>query len=262
VSTIAACGLLISTLQTLSNWRLFRAEGLMSWELLKTQPRFARYGPSPLLEYLNRFPNFLYLLIVQALAALLLLVFPRHDTLRPVSLTLILTICLLDRLRNQAHSLVGSDSMNVVVFGALYLREIAPGPLTTQGCLWFIALQSCLSYATSGLLKLRTSHWRQGKVLRRIAQHPVFGNAPLARLLAGHPRVERWLGWSIMGYEIAFPCVLVTGYPGSWIFLGGGLLFHAFIALAMGLNTFFFAWVATYPAILCVTLYPGRTPVA
>jgi hypothetical protein len=256
VTMIAACGLLISTLQALCNWRFFRADGLMSWELIKTHPRAARYGPSPLLEQLFRFPNFLCLLVVQAVAALLLLVFPWHSSIRPVTLTLILSLCLLHRVRNQPYGLVASDTMNLLVFGALCLREIAPAdPLATKGCLWFIALQSCLSYVANGVLKLQTSYWRQGTVLRAVAHHPVFGHARLARLLDRDPRVGKLLDWSVIGYEVAFPCVLVTGYAGCWIFLGGGVIFHSLLAWALGLNTFFFAWVATYPAIAWVTLH-------
>jgi hypothetical protein len=35
-----------------------------------------------------------------------------------------------------------------------------------------------------------------------------------------------------------------------WIFLATGILFHLTIALIMGLNTFFWSYISTYPAIL------------
>ena len=34
-----------------------------------------------------------------------------------------------------------------------------------------------------------------------------------------------------------------------WVMLGVGVLFHATIAALMGLNSFFIAFVATYPAV-------------
>jgi hypothetical protein len=256
VTMTASCGLLISTLQALWNWRLFRPDGLMSWELLKTQPQFAKYLPSSLLDGLYAFPNFLYVVALQAIAALLLLVFPRHDILRPAALTVTMLVFLLDHLRNRAQAMLGADGMYFLVFGALALREIAPeNPLTTQGCLWFIALQSCLSYTANGMLKLPSPHWRQGKVLWRLAHHPIYGNATLVHILRAYPALGKWLGWSAIGCELTFPCVLVVGYPGCWLFVGWGLLFHMSIAVMMGLNTFLFAWVATYPAILCVARY-------
>lgn len=263
VTAIASCGLLISILQTLWNWRLFRPDSLMSWELFKTQSRFAKYAPSPLIDCLYTFPNFLYVVVLQGVAALLLLGFPCHGIIRPAALTAILIIFLLNRLRNQPYSMVAADSMNFLVFGALCLREIAPdSPLTTQGCLWFIALQSCLSYIANGMLKLTAPHWRRGKVLWHIAHHSLFGNARLARVLGAYPAVGKWLDWSVIGCELAFPFVLVVGHPGCWIFLGWGLLFHTVTAIVMGLNTFLFAWAATYPAIVFVALRSARGPFA
>jgi hypothetical protein len=259
VTTIASYGLLISTLQTLWNWRLFRPDGLMSWELFKTRPRFAKYAASPLIGALYTFPNFLYVIALQGVAALLLLGFPGHGIIRPVALTAILIIFLFSRLRHQPYGMVGADSMNLLVFGALGLREIAPDT-TTQGCLWFIAFQSCLSYSTNGMLKLASPHWRRGKVLWHIAHHALYGSARLARVLRAYPAVGKWLDWSVIGCELAFPFVLLVGHPACWIFLGWGLLFHMLTAVVMGLNTFLFAWAATYPAIVFMALHYPREP--
>src|SRR5687767_2616868 len=126
VTVIAAAGMFIGTLQTLVNWRLFDAGGPLGWELVRTQARLAGSGPSPLLDLLFRFPSYLYLLLLQAGAALLLLGFPHHDRIRPLTLALILGLCLLHRVRNSPHSIAASDTMNLLVFGALALREIDP----------------------------------------------------------------------------------------------------------------------------------------
>ncbi len=258
VTAIASLGLLISLSQTLWNWRLFRPDGLLSWELFGTQPRFRRYGSSSFLDWVYTFPNFLYILALQVLATLLLLGFFWHPFIRGTALTAILIVFFVDRLHNQPGNVPASDNMFFLVFGALYLREIAPdSELVTEVCLWFIALQSCLSYLTNGILKLHSPLWRQGNVMSRIFRHPLFGNARLARVLNAHPPLGKALDWSIIGCELLFPLTLVVGFPVGWVLLVWGLLFHVLVAALMGLNTFFFAWVATYPAIVFVSAQIG-----
>jgi hypothetical protein len=255
ITAIAACSLLVHVLQTLWNRDLFRAEGLLGWELLKTQSRFVRYGASPLLDGLYRFPNVLAIVALQGVAAVMLLVFPGHPVIQPLSLSVIVAGLLLDRVRNQPYTLVAADTMALLVFGALYLRELSPtSDVVTRACLWFIALQSCLSYAANGLIKLAAPEWRRGTMLARVAHHPLYESPVLARVLRASPRGAKWLDWSVIACESAFPLVLVVGSPACWVFLAWGLAFHVLIALGTGLNRFLLAWAATYPAIVFVAL--------
>ena len=54
---------------------------------------------------------------------------------------------------------------------------------------------------------------------------------------------------TIVVTEALFPLVLLVPHSIGLYFLVGGALFHASCAFVMGLNSFFWAFVATYPAI-------------
>ena len=58
------------------------------------------------------------------------------------------------------------------------------------------------------------------------------------------------LCWSVIVMETLFPLCLVVPQPWGWPFLGWGVAFHLLCAVIMGLNSFFWAFVATYPALL------------
>lgn len=49
--------------------------------------------------------------------------------------------------------------------------------------------------------------------------------------------------------RLGLAAVLFVDRPIMWVMLGVGVLFHATIAALMGLNSFFIAFVATYPAV-------------
>lgn len=72
----------------------------------------------------------------------------------------------------------------------------------------------------------------------------------MAALLGRHPWISRALTWTTWGLECSFPLVLVVGFPAGYLWLGWGAVFHLGIAVVLGLNTFPWAWLATYPAII------------
>jgi hypothetical protein len=64
--------------------------------------------------------------------------------------------------------------------------------------------------------------------------------------------VGRLLSLGVIALELAVPLSLVLPAPFAEILLAGVLAFHLLAAVTMGLNTFVWAYVATYPAILHV----------
>jgi hypothetical protein len=77
-----------------------------------------------------------------------------------------------------------------------------------------------------------------------------YGRRGVARMLGDAPRLARLLNWSVVAFECAFPIALIAGGRVALAFFAGGLLMHVGIALCMGLNSFLWAFVATYPAVL------------
>ena len=82
-----------------------------------------------------------------------------------------------------------------------------------------------------------------------IAATEIYGDALASRVLAAHASTATALGWSVIALETAFPLALL-GTPLTAMLLAGGLAFHVGGAVFMRLNTFLWAFVATYPAIL------------
>jgi hypothetical protein len=118
--------------------------------------------------------------------------------------------------------------------------------------LLFIAAQSCLAYCTSGVAKLVSPAWMKGDALMQIFSTKSYGSAFAFRQLSRMPTMSRSAGRVAVFVEVVFPLAMLGP---RWV-LGAALLwgvgFHLLNALLMGLNTFFWSFLATYPA-LCFT---------
>jgi hypothetical protein len=113
----------------------------------------------------------------------------------------------------------------------------------------FIAAQVVLAYFASGIAKAVSPIWREGRAMTGILSTEGYGFAGFARLLEVHPALDQLLCWSVIGWEIAFPLVLVVPKPLLIAFLAVGALFHLACAVAMGLNRFVWAFCGCYPAV-------------
>ena len=115
----------------------------------------------------------------------------------------------------------GSDYMTVVALSSL---------LVPWGRL-YLAVQLTLSYWVAGLVKLKHKDWRNGSALTRLTGLP------------------GQLAWPVLLWECTFPLAwlnhgLCLGY------LAVGLVFHLANAKILGLNRFFWIWLAAYPSLL------------
>ena len=137
--------------------------------------------------------------------------------------------------------------------GALFLQSIVPSKIVTIACLWFIALQACLSYATAGFIKLFNQDWITGNGIFRIVNNPNLLTSPgIAVFLQRHSLTGKVLNYFTIAIECLFPLVLVVGSPFYLVFLIWGVSFHSANAILLRLNNYFWAWIATYPAIIFV----------
>jgi hypothetical protein len=55
--------------------------------------------------------------------------------------------------------------------------------------------------------------------------------------------------WCVILWETTFPIAILAPNRVRWVLLGLGACFHIGVAVGMGLNTFLWAFVATYPAV-------------
>jgi hypothetical protein len=144
----------------------------------------------------------------------------------------------------------GAQQMNLVI-GVALLLGFNPWvrPLTGVICLFFIAAQSMLSYFVSGFAKLISPIWMKGDALMKIMATTAYGSELGYRLTSFHPPLTRMLCRVTVLLEVAFPLLL---FGPKWVvaaFFLWGMGFHVANAVLMGLNTFVWSYLATYPAI-------------
>jgi len=147
----------------------------------------------------------------------------------------------------------GSDQMSLLIVIALIPAVFFPNDRLVQVlCAWFIALQSALSYLVAGIAKVASLQWRSGECLLPILRTTAYGHPGVALRLGTIEGIDRAISWATIVFEISFPLVLFAPVPMVVCVLVLGVAFHGMNALLMGLNCFFWAFVAAYPAILFI----------
>lgn len=143
----------------------------------------------------------------------------------------------------------GSDYMTLIVlvssFFILYFSEHIK---IVEGGLWFIALQSCLSYFISGVVKVKSSQWRNGQAIAFFINSKFITPYKNSLFQIRVGVLSFLLGWCMIFFEILFPLVLLSKSI-CIAFLLFGFVFHMLNAYTLGLNRFFLIWITTYPAL-------------
>jgi hypothetical protein len=143
-----------------------------------------------------------------------------------------------------------SDALNLSTLGAAWLGTVlGRDALSAKAGLWFVAALAVLSYFANGVAKLAAPSWRSGRAIIALLSTQTFGNRTLYRALAERPRWARMICWMMMLWECGFVLVVIVPDRFRMPLVISGILFHAFNAAIIGLNKFFWAFVATYPAI-------------
>ena len=255
ICVLVGLSTLLDSLQYLWLRRHFREDGAWSWTRWRAHwywPQWASFF-APILDRVLGHPGIVAILVARLLAGLLLVTTFAILPLRMAAIWWIYLSWILLSIRHR--SLSGSEDMMKIVCGGLALGHVFPSdPLVLEVCLWFIALQACLSYAGNSWPKWSSREWRNGHALFLIAQNPLHGSPLLFKVLRHRAVLTKLLTWSTLLIETVFPLVLLMGYPWCWFLLGWGLTFHTLTAVLLGLNTFMWSYVATYPAIVFVVL--------
>jgi hypothetical protein len=164
------------------------------------------------------------------------------------------TLLLLVRWRGAFNG--GSDFMTLVVLLGLFIAagvNLLSAPNLNPALGWragfaFIALQAISSYFLSGSVKLLRPEWRNGRALTLFLNEAVRGP-----LTPGHwlrqAGLARLGSWAFILWECAFPLALLQA---EWalLFCLVAAVFHFLVFWFFGLNRFFWAWLATFPAII------------
>lgn len=251
---IAAIGLTLSSLELLHRAPALAPTGLLSWPVASLRSPALAVGPfANLLNRCFNPPGIELLCALRLASAILLFLFPSATLPSLLTLTLATLTSLLLMLRT-SYGNDGADQMMLIVLIPATLARWTGQPRAITYALWFIAMQCCLSYLTSGIAKVKGKSWRDGTGLTGVLSTRTYGIPALARLFRSVPALATASSWAIILTEIGFPVILIA--PPSWVpwILAGGFSFHLATAIVMGLNAFVWSFGAAYPALAFAAL--------
>ena len=261
-SALVGVGAAVSTLEWLTIRYSLAPGGLLSFDIVGSRAPFAGTGWfARIVRALVSYQCYVVVLVLRALAVAGLPFMIFASAGRAV-MVVALAVVLLSTALMQARSpygLDGSDQMTMHIYGAAFVALALAGWNAIDLALYYIAAQSALSYVSSGVAKLASPIWRRGGVSYRVFNTRTYGFELAARRLRDRPALSRFLDWTVIVVESSFPLCLVVGYPVVFLFVFWGLGFHFINAVLMGLNSFFWAFVATYPALVFFALSVAPT---
>lgn len=251
VTQLAAAAAVLSSCESLVRLRWFAEGSMMDWEVARLSQSWLTHGPVARgLAPVFVVGGLRWLFVARIAVALALVLVPWGRGAGVMTGFLFVTTCALAVRCSWGHD--GADQMMVALFGALALAGLVATATSARWALWFIAGQAILAYFVAGASKLAAPSWRDGTALAQVFNTRMYGHRGIASLLARYPRIAQLASWSVIAFECAYPLVLVAPRPVVYALLAASFSFHLVAATVMGLNTFLWAFVATYPALLVI----------
>ncbi len=250
VERLASVGVAIGCLEILAYPAPLRDAGLMSWEVGQLRNRWlAGRRTAALLGGLLGHRATLVATALRLVAALALASGLTGEPLRGVCAAVVALATITFSLRSP-FGLDGADQLSAFIFVGLTFHHAIGSAWMGELVLWCLALQVSLAYCTSGIGKVFSRTWRDGSAIPGVVGTLNYGSAGMAKWLAGKRGLAQAIAWTVILTETVFPLALIGPEPLTLALLVGGLAFHVGNAVVMGLNTFFWSFVATYPAVL------------
>lgn len=258
VTLLSSVSVAVSSAESLSLSSHYRDIGLFSWRVQRTlNGRRLRSPLLPIYDLLFRHPIVGYLHAIRLVCCLVIPFCINERLLVAVACGIIATISLMVSVRGPDGK-NGADQMAKITFVSLALSFSSPNILLWRCELVFLAGQLCLAYATSGYLRVRELAWRDGSAILLVLRQHTYGNEGCWKLARRFPAITRLGSISILVFECGFP--LAFFLPGRLLvaFLLFGAAFHILNAMILGLNTFFWAYLALYPAFIWCAVHLNR----
>ncbi len=237
-------------LQTLEQLRIQRLDRVSDWAIQRQEMPAQPPGLQALADTLFSRPGpYLGMLCVRGALAVALMA----GALPAAGAAALFAIALLLLLRWRGAFNGGSDFMTLVGLTGLLIAHAWGGWTGDMSAgwragLWYVALQSITSYFVSGWVKLLRREWRTGEALPLFLDTGVYG--PLAPdSLFRRPLVARAVSWAFTVWEGCAPLALLDLRIAA-VFCAVAAVFHFLVFWFFGLNRFFWAWVATFPAVM------------
>lgn len=249
VARLAGLAVLVATIELVVGHRELARDGLWAWALLRREhaarPALVRIALDAMLGDVG----FTVVLGVRVVAGFCLVALPGVPWPPLIALACALIVAV--RLRGRDNG--ASDAIVNLVLLALAVPRAAIELVVADAdvaVVAFVAAQALLSYFAAGVAKLREPAWRAGSALHAFASEPRFGAAATPRAWLARPRLGSALTHAVLAWELAAPLALASP-AASVAFCVVGLAFHVGNHVVFGLNRFVFAWLSTYPAVVC-----------
>lgn len=144
----------------------------------------------------------------------------------------------------------GSDHATIVVQLLLTIAEHGGSKGVVQTRIGYaLGLHGLFAYSVSGVSKLASSSWRRGTALSDSLRTVNYGHAQLFRFLESHSILRLIAAWTVIAAETLAATVLFLPSRVRRAYFLAMLTLHLGIAYFMGLNRFFWAFLAFHPAI-------------
>ena len=240
-------------LQTAEFFRLLTLDRVGSWPIQREEVPSRPVWVRRVLDHIVQGPGYVVLLCVRLGIALALLA----GWVSPLLAVLLFatSVILLFRWRGAFNG--GSDFMTLVCVTGLLIAQLVAHftdnpALGWRAGLWYVTVYVVSSYFVSGWVKLLRPEWRNGHAMTVFLDGGVYG--PLAaQSIYRRPRVAALVSWTFTVWEGCFPLALVDVRI-AWFMCLTAPVFHYLVYWYFGLNRFFWAWLATYPAVLYCAL--------
>ena len=255
VEILAGLSLCLQTVEFLFLRDALGEKGVWAYAVQRDDLAHSSHGLRTLFAFLSREPVYALHLVLRLLAALYLMVFGASAAL--MVFLFLSTVQLLIRWRGAFNG--GSDFMTLVVITGLLIGSLGTiagyVDFAWRAGLIYIAIHSASSYFISGSVKLLNPEWRSGEALGLFLDSGIYGPLKSDSLFWKRP-VAILCSWAFILWEIAVPLAFVD--PLAMVaYCVTGLVFHFLVFWYFGLNRFFFAWLATHPALIFLAAQLG-----
>jgi hypothetical protein len=159
--------------------------------------------------------------------------------------------------RTTGFGLEGSDEMALIILPPLATASLPVMPSGIYRLVFlFVAAQLTLAYLASAGAKASGSKWRDGSAVAQILSTQDYGLGRRA-LFQSDGWSFKLVAWGAIAFEFALPLGLILGGPLLPFAIAAGVIFHAGIAMTMGLNRFLPWFIAAYPAAAWASMHYG-----
>ena len=251
--------ILISSSESLYDHRIYSNTQWLAWQYIRmSKPLFRKNTViEKTLNFLFNYPSVLLLFAFRLILALYLLFQVYTNTNPQLTVALILLITGLGFILSwrNTYSNNGADQLANIILIAVSISTLeGEGSVIKTLSIIFIACQSQLSYLTSGFFKFLEKDWRNGTSLKGIFSTEVFGHPLVKRIMDRRPLSYKIVSTAIIYGELTLGCSMFFPSRITLALLVAGAIFHFLTAVIMGLNGFFWVFVATYPSVYFLSL--------